>query len=138
MTAALYGLRRLCARHRLVVVLAWVVTVVVLAGAAHQVGQQTTDNLSLPGTDSQRATDVLTHRFPAQANGAIPITLQAPKGAKLTDTQYETAVQQVASAYGKDPAVAKVVSPFSSAGASQLTKDGRLGYISLTLKDSAS
>jgi RND superfamily putative drug exporter len=138
MTSFLYALGRQCASHRVIVVLAWLIVFVALGATAHSVGQQTNDNLSLPGTGSQQATDLLAKRFPAQANGTNPITLRAAPGTKLTDSREKDAIAQVVAAYGNDPAVRGVVSPFSSAGQGQLTKDGRIGYISLTLKDSPS
>ena len=102
------------------------------------IGQQTSDNLVLPGTDSQRATDILTARFPQQANGTNPVAMRAPSGKKLSDQQQKDAIDNVVDAYKKDHGVQKVVSPFSSDGAGQLTKDGTIGYISLTLKDDPS
>jgi RND superfamily putative drug exporter len=137
-TGPLYALGRLCVRHRFVVIAVWLVAVVALAAAARSTGQQTSDNLVLPGTDSQRATNTLTSRFPKQANGTNPITLQVAKGQKLTDAKYKDPIDGVVKAYKSDPAVQKVVSPFSSAGASQLHKGKSIGFISLTLKDSPS
>src|SRR4051794_29131578 len=128
----------MCVRHRFVVLAAWVVIVVALAVAARGTGQQTSDDLALPGTDSQRATDILAGRFPDQANGTNPITLKVPKGQQLTDDKYKSAIDGVVKAYGSDPAVQKVVSPVTSAGASQLDKDKSIGFISLTLADSPS
>jgi hypothetical protein len=40
-----------------VVVGVWVVPAVVLVAVSHGLGDTTNDNLSLPGTNSQRATD---------------------------------------------------------------------------------
>ena len=136
MTGPLYALGRLAVRHRIVVVLAWLAVLVVLVALAGRTGQETSDNLVLPGTDSQRATDVLTKRFSNQANGTNPIALQVPAGQKLTGSTYKGAIDDVVTAYGKDPAVLKVVSPFAS-GAGHLAKDGSIGAITLTLKDSA-
>src|SRR4051794_2061777 len=135
MTGPLYALGRLAVRHRIVVVLAWLAVLVVLVALAHHTGEQTSDNLVLPGTDSQRATDVLTERFSDQSNGANPIALQVPAGHKLTDSRYKGAIDDVVTAYGKDPAVLKVVSPFASGG--QLAGSKSIGAITLTLKDSA-
>src|ERR671926_453057 len=84
MTRALHGLGRLCVRHRFVVVAIWLVVVVALAALARASGEQTSDDLVLPGTDSQRATDTLSRDFPTQANGTNPITLQVPRGRKLS------------------------------------------------------
>jgi putative drug exporter of the RND superfamily len=138
MTGPLYALGRICARHRVIVVLLWLLVVVALAVAARGTGEQTSDNLTLPGTDSQRATDVLAKRFPKQANGTNPITLQTPTGQKLTDSKYKASIDGVVKDYENDPAVEKAVSPFSGSGAAQLTKGKSIGFISLTLKDSPS
>ena len=138
MTPVLYTLGRSCVRHRRIVLVIWLVLVVAIAAVARGLGEQTSDNLSLPSTDSQRATDTLSERFPAQANGTTPVTLQAPAGKKLSSSAYKSAIDQVVDAYGKDSAVRSVVSPFSSEGAGQLSKNGNIGYISLALRDSPS
>src|SRR4051812_24467564 len=138
MTRPLYALGRLCVRHRYLVVAVWLVVVVALGATARSVGEQTSDNLVLPGTDSQRATDVLSKQFPKQANGTNPITLQVAKGQKLSASKYQGPIKQVVDAYKNDDAVQKVVSPLTSKGTGQLTKDNSIGFISLTLKDSPS
>jgi putative drug exporter of the RND superfamily len=138
MTGPLYALGRLCARHRLVVALAWVLVAAAIVAGSRAVGEQTSDNLSLPGTDSQQATDVLAARFPAQANGTNPVTLRAPAGRQLTDSAYKDAIDSVTRAYARDGAVQKAVGPFSDDGSAQITKDKRIAYISLTLKESPS
>src|SRR3954452_10718570 len=138
MTGTLYALGRLCARHRLVVMLVWLVIVVAVVVAAKGIGQQTSDNLVLPGTDSQQANDTLTKQFPSQANGTNPLTFRAPAGKKLTDSPYKSAIDNVEKAYQNDHRIEKAVSPFSSDGSAQITKDKGIAYISLTLKDSPS
>src|SRR3954471_23340264 len=138
MTGPLYALGRLCARHRWVVMLVWLVIVVAVVVVAKGIGQQTSDNLVLPGTDSDKANETLTKRFPSQANGTNPLTFRAPAGKKLSDSPYKSAIDQVYDAYKKDKAIEKAVSPFSSDGSAQITKDKGIAYISLTLKDSPS
>jgi RND superfamily putative drug exporter len=137
-TGPLYGVGRLCVRGRFVVLAIWLVVVVALAIVARGVGEQTSDDLVLPGTDSQRASDTLTKRFPDQANGTNPLTLAAPKGHEVTEAKYKQAIDGVVATHGKDKRVIRVVSPLDSAGAGQLSKGASLGYISLTLKDSPS
>jgi putative drug exporter of the RND superfamily len=79
-TRVLYQLSQFCVRRKFVVVGVWFVVAVVLVAVSHGLGDNTNDNLSLPGTNSQRATDTLAKSFPAQANGASPIVLHAPAG----------------------------------------------------------
>jgi RND superfamily putative drug exporter len=122
-----------------VVLAVWFVAFCALAGTSVVLGQNTSDNLTLPGTDSQKATDLLNAKFPEQANGTVPIVFVAPHGHKLTESTYKDAIEKVNDAYKNDKgAVTSTVSPFDSNGSSQLSKDDTIGYISLTLKDSPS
>ena len=138
MTPLLYRLGHFCARHFVLVLAVWVVVAVSVVIGAKSVGQETNDDLRLPGTDSQNATNLLSDKFPKQANGSIPIAFRAPEGHKLSDLKYKKPIQRVVKAYSKDPAITKVTGPFSEQGASQLNKKKTIGYISLNLEDSAS
>ncbi len=133
MTGILYGIGKFCVRHRFVVVAVWFVVAVVLVGVSHQLGDNTNDNLSLPGTNSQHAADVLAKSFPTQANGTSPIVLHAPSG-KLTDSKYANAVNTAAADVAKAPNVASVINPLTPQGASALSKDGSTGYLTVGLK----
>jgi RND superfamily putative drug exporter len=136
-TRALYGLGRLCARRRWVVLGAWFVLLVGLATASGIAGSALNNDLSLPGTDSQAASDLLTQRFPAQANGMNPLMLQAPKGHKITDKQYSQAIGDAVNRLKQEPTIHQIVSPLSDSGKSQVSKDGRTAYIAMYLKTSA-
>ncbi len=135
MTGRLYGLGRFCVRHRFVVCGVWLVAAVALIAVSHSLGETTSEDLSLPGTDSQRAADTLAKSFPNQANGSSPIVLHAAHG-KLTEARYAGAVDQAAAAVAKAPHVASVVNPLTPQGASALSKDQSTGYLSVTLSES--
>ncbi len=131
MTGALYRLGKLCVRHRLAVLLAWLVIAVGLIALAGVLGSQASDNISLPGTGSQQVTDLLQRGFPDQANGSSPIVLRAPAGAKITDSRYSTPINDTVDGLKQDEFVAKVISPFDRAGAAQISRDGTIAYISV-------
>ncbi len=116
----------------------WVVAVIALGVAASRSGSNSNDNLTLPGTDSQRATDLLEDQFPSQANGTNPIAIRAPKGSKVTDAKYESAIQKTTQDYGKDGGVEKAVGPFDPGAKGQIGKDQTIAFISLTLNKSPS
>ena len=137
MTQALYALGRFCTRFRWSVIAAWLVIVAVLVALAQHAGEDTNDNLKLPGTDSDRATETLADRFPNGANGSLPLVLHARTG-KLTDGRYAGAVAQTTKAYASDPDVAAAISPLSPQGKSFLGKNAETGYISLSLRVSPS
>ncbi|MBV9919138.1 MAG: MMPL family transporter, partial [Solirubrobacterales bacterium] len=131
MTPVLYALAQFCVRRRFIVLGVWLVAAIALVAVSHQLGDNTNDNLSLPGTGSQHATNILSKSFPAQANGTSPIVLHAPSG-QLTDSKYSNAVNEAASDVAKAPNVASVVNPLTSQGASALSKDKSTGYLSVT------
>ncbi len=137
MTGALYGLAQFCIRRRYVVVAVWLVATIALVALSHRLGDNTNDNLALPGTDSQAATNVLAKSFPDQANGSSPIVVHTlPGGGKLSDAKNAEAVNASAAAVAKAPNVAAVVNPLTPQGAAALSKDKTTGYLSVTLAKS--
>ncbi len=132
MTALLHRVGRFCVGNRFAVIGVWLVVTIALVAVSHSLGDNTNDNLSLPGTDSQQATDSLSASFPDQANGSSPIVLHASSG-KLTDSKYAGAIEQAAADVAKDANVASVISPLTPQGASALSKDRATGYLSVTL-----
>ncbi|HEY2570612.1 MAG TPA: MMPL family transporter [Solirubrobacteraceae bacterium] len=134
MTGALYGLAQFCIRRRFVVLAVWLVATIALVAVSHRLGDNTNDNLSLPGTDSQAATNALARSFPDQANGSSPIVVHASADqGKLTDAKNAEAVNESASALAKEPNVASVTNPLTPQGATALSKDRTTGYLSVTL-----
>jgi RND superfamily putative drug exporter len=131
MTGVLYRLAHFCVRRRFVVLGIWVVVAIVLVGVSHQMGETTNNNLSLPGTGSQLATDTLAGPFPTQSYGTTPIVIHTKSG-KLTDSKYANAIKTATSDVAKAANVESAVSPLTSQGASQLSKNQMTGYISVT------
>src|SRR5918996_327715 len=120
MTGLLYRLGRLCVRRRWIVVFVWLAVFVALALSARALGPEVNDNLTLPGTDSQAATDLLEQRFPSQANGTNPVVLTAPAGSEITASKYKQPIDDTVSALKQDPDVRSATSPLSSGGSGLL------------------
>ena len=135
MTGPLYALGRFAARHGWLVVGVWILLAVGLVAAAEIAGKQTSDDLTIPGSDSTRATDLLDAKLPSRANGSVPVAMDAGKGSRLDRGSDKQAVDATIRAYRQDPRVRSVTSPFSAEGADQLTKDGRYGYINLSVRE---
>jgi RND superfamily putative drug exporter len=92
MTGPLYRIGGFCSRHRWPVIALWVVAVIAVAVAANAAGVKNSDNLSLPGTDSTSAQDLLSDHLPSQAYGTNPVVLQAASG-KLNEGKSKQAVE---------------------------------------------
>ncbi|HET6830216.1 MAG TPA: MMPL family transporter, partial [Solirubrobacterales bacterium] len=133
MSLLLYRLSHLCTRHRRVVIGIWIVALLGLGVLVATVGAKTSDDLTLPGTGSTEATDLLDRYLPEQANGTNPLVLSVDDG-KLTDAANKKAINATVKAYQREPGVLDVVSPLSGRGADALSKDERIGYISLTIR----
>ena len=138
MTGVLYGLGRWCVRRRWIVLGVWLVILVGLLGWSRAIGTDVNDNLTLPGTDSQAATDLLSERFPSQANGINPVVLTAPGGEKITASKFKTPIDDTVKALKADPDVRSATNPLSSEGKANLSKKENVGYIALNLKPSPS
>jgi len=48
--------------------------------AAAVLGKPTSDDLTLPGSDSTKATDLLDAKLPSRANGSVPVSMDARIG----------------------------------------------------------
>jgi RND superfamily putative drug exporter len=126
-------LARICNAHRWRTFGVWLLTLVAIQAAASAVGVKQISSFRLPGTESQRAYDLLAQHFPAAKGDSDQLVFRARSGA-LTDkpnrARIDAALKRVAAA----DTVATVDSPFSPRG--QLTKDGRIGVATLNYEKS--
>ncbi|HXQ88961.1 MAG TPA: MMPL family transporter [Solirubrobacterales bacterium] len=132
MTGPLYAIGRFCSRHHWPVIAAWVVAAIALVAISQAAGSKTSENLTLPGTDSTTATELLEDNLPEQAYGSNPLVFEAPQG-KLAQAKYATAIGETAERLEKLGEVNSAVSPLSPQGAAFLSKDGSIGYIPVVL-----
>ncbi|HEY8858549.1 MAG TPA: MMPL family transporter, partial [Gaiellales bacterium] len=119
-------------RRRFTVIALWLVVAVGLHVWAASLGQQWNDNLTLPGTGSTRATDLLQQKLPQQAYGSIPLTL-LDHGGTLGDAASTSAIDATVKNLKAVPHVTRVVSPLDAGASALLSKDRTAGYISVTL-----
>ena len=69
------------ARHPWRVLAAWALVLAVVSGLASVFGGTLTDNHAIPGSSSQRASDLLTKRFPTMAGTSARVVAQVDSGA---------------------------------------------------------
>ena len=132
MAGILYHLGRACSRHHWLVIGCWVLAAVGLALIARGVGDKTSDDLSLPGTESTAAQDVLRSRLPHQAYGTNPLALKAGSG-KLTDSRNKQAIDETVSNLRAKKGVTSAINPLGAEGKAFLSSDGTIAYIPVTL-----
>jgi uncharacterized membrane protein YdfJ with MMPL/SSD domain len=132
MARFLHGLGRFAAHRKWVVIGTWVLAAVAVVLVVRTYGSNTNNDLRLPGTDSQAATDLLADRFPPQQNGSSPIVFHVATS-EVTDAKNKPAIEASQQAIVKLPHVASATDPFSQQGAAQISKDKRTAFIPVLL-----
>src|SRR3954451_910955 len=124
MTGPLYAIGRFCSRHHYPVIAAWVVLAVALIAIGSASGSKTNDNLTLPGTGSTSATELLEDNLPEQAYGSNPLAFESKSG-PLTEPKYAQALEESVKRLQAMPEVNSAISPLSKEGveAGLLSKD---------------
>ncbi|MBV9193382.1 MAG: MMPL family transporter [Solirubrobacterales bacterium] len=122
--------------HRRLVIAAWLAAVFVAMAAAHSAGTRYANNLSLPGTDSQRATNLLARQFPSQAGDSDQIVVHVRRGS-VTAPTVEAAVKRLLGKVELLPHVASVLSPYSPLGAANVSADRTTTFAVVTFDESA-
>ena len=114
------GLARWCVAHRRRVVVAWVTLAVLTTVVAHAVGPAYVTSFGLPGTESQRALDLLQRDFKAQSGDVDAVVFHVSQGT-INSPAMRAAITPLLARVGALPHVAGVVSPYSSRGAVQVS-----------------
>ncbi|MCJ1679006.1 MMPL family transporter [Streptomyces sp. APSN-46.1] len=136
MATFLYRLGRGAFRRRRLVALAWVALLFAAIFGAATAPAPSSGSFSIPGTEAQKAFDLLEERFPGMAaDGATArIVIKAPAGAKITDPGTKTEVEKIISGLkggaGADQ-IASVDDPYQSQAISQ---DATTAYITTKYK----
>ena len=129
----LYRLGHLVAAHPVIVLVLWVAIAVGVTLTVKQVGANTDNNISLPGTGSQAATDLLQAGFPPQQNGSNPIIFHIRGAGKVTDKDNKQAITDSYKAIKKIKFVHSATSPFAQGAGAQISKDKKTAFISVLL-----
>lgn len=114
MSRYLFVLGGLVTRHRWWVLVVWIVLLGGAIGFGVGSGGRTTDNFTVPGTESQDAVSLLQQRMPAYSGAQMQVVFAAPGGAKVTDAQPHVEIEQAMAGFRGLPQVATVVDPFDA------------------------
>ena len=130
MSAFLYRVGRISARHPFRVLGLWLVAAVAVMALQGSAGGQFDNSERVPGVESQHAADVLDDRFPSQGGLSARIVLHTEDG-RLDDGDHRPTVERVRAQLGAGVAVAAVTDPFAPEAAA-VSADGQTGYLDVT------
>ncbi|MET7288625.1 MMPL family transporter [Streptomyces sp. NPDC005573] len=143
MATFLYRLGRLAFRRRHFAALIWVALLTLAGVGAASAPAPGNSSFSIPGTEAQKAFDLLEQRFPGMsADGATArVVFKAPGGQKMTDAGNKAAVEKTVKELRRGSEVVSVADPYAGHAVS---KDGTIAYASvkytvsgMELKDSS-
>ncbi|MCX5082276.1 MULTISPECIES: MMPL family transporter [Streptomyces] len=137
MATFLYKLGKLAFRRRHFVALIWVALLTLAGVGAASAPTAASSSFSIPGTEAQKAFDLLDQRFPgSSADGATArVVFQAPDGEKITSAANKAEVTKtVADLKSGSKEVAAAADPFV---AKTVSKDGTIAYSSVSYKVSS-
>jgi len=110
---------------------AWILALVVLSGLARGAGSPFADVFTIPGTDAQKAVNLLDQRFPSQNLPTASIVFSGDRGA-VESTDSRAAIDEVLAAVGKEPGVQSVSDPYSATASPGVSEDGSTAVASVT------
>ena len=119
---------------RALAILAVVLTALGLASGL--AGGSFVDDFKTPGTESQRAMDVLDARFPAASGDTANVVFAVDSGT-LREPERKAAIERTVKAISTQPHVTGAPEPFAK-GSDQLSADGRIAFVPVQYDDTAS
>jgi RND superfamily putative drug exporter len=132
-TGALAAWTRRCATHPWRVVFSWIGILALLIVLVAAIGGGLRDEFEIPGSDTQRATDLIESEFASEQGGVMNLVFAAPEGQRLDTPERRAAIEKAITLL-KEPQFAptedragleSVGDPFSP---DTFSDDGRIAY----------
>ena len=132
-TGGLARWMRACANNPWRVVLAWVVIIASLIFLVATIGGSLRDEFTIPGSDTQKATDLIKAEFSSEQGAVLNIVFAAPAGERLDTPARKAAILKAIALlktsefkpHGDKAGLTSVANPFDK---DTFSKDGRIAY----------
>ncbi|MFC9397735.1 MMPL family transporter [Streptomyces sp. NPDC057027] len=124
------AIARWCVRHRLVVVLLWLLALGGTAAGATLAGSAYSNDYEAPGTESGRATALLDRGFHGLGGDSDTIVWHTDRGSVRADA-VEERIGGMLDEVAELPGIAAVTSPYDDARG-QISEDGHTAYATVT------
>jgi putative drug exporter of the RND superfamily len=132
-TGAFARWTRACATHPWRVVFGWIGIVVLLIALVATVGGSLKDEFDIPGSDTQKATDLIETEFASEQGGVLNLVFAAPAGERLDTSERRDAIEDAVAQLETDEfaptedeaGIESVGDPFSE---DTVSDDGRIAY----------
>ena len=123
MSTYLYRLAQFAFRRRRLVLAVWIAAAIAAIAIAQASGGKTNDNFTIPGTEAQNASNILSAKLPAFSGGQSTIVFATTNGSgTVTDPAAKAAIESAMTKVKSIPQVSSVVDPFQGKLVSQSGK----------------
>ncbi|HEX7132772.1 MAG TPA: MMPL family transporter [Iamia sp.] len=129
MSKILYRLGHWSVRHRRWVLGAWLALLIGVSGLSGALGGETSDAFTIPGTESQKAMDLLEERFPEQSGSSARLVFASEDDTPLTDAARQAGVEAALAAAADAPEVVAVTDPFTTG---TISAEGLVAFADVT------
>jgi RND superfamily putative drug exporter len=130
------SLARWCFRHRLLVLLLWVLALGGIAVASQAAGAAYANVFTVPNTESDKAQELIKSAFPERAGDMDTVVWRVTDGS-VRDAAVRDRLSASLTRISRLDTVGSVTSPYSAAGATQISRDGRTAYARITYHKTA-
>ncbi|MEU9862203.1 MMPL family transporter [Streptomyces sp. NPDC047971] len=132
------AIARWCIKHRLVVVLLWLIALGGAVAGAAVAGNAYSNDYEVPGTESGRATELLDKGFPGAGGDSNTIVWHTDAGS-VRATGVEKRMTEMLDEVAELPGIASVTSPYGTtpAAATQISEDGHTAYAAVVFHEQA-
>ena len=132
-SGALAGWTRMCATHPWRIVIGWVGIIATLIFLVATVGGQLRDEFTIPGSETQKATDLIEAEFSSEQGAVLNIVFAAPEGERLDTPERKAAIAAAmarlkTSEFAPVDGTAGVDSVGDPFDADTTSDDGRIAY----------
>jgi RND superfamily putative drug exporter len=132
-TGALSRWTRACATHPWRVVSAWIGILAALVLLVGAFGGDLRDEFEIPGSDTQKATDLIESEFAEEQGGVLNVVFAAPEGERLDTPERRAAIEEALERLrsdefapdGEKAGIESVGDPFAD---DTVSDDGRIAY----------
>ena len=132
-TGGLARWTRACATHPWRVIAGFFATIALLIVLVATIGGGLRDEFEIPGSDTQKATDLIESEFAAEQGGVLNVVFAAPEGQRLDTPEHRAAIEQAITQLKSQEfkptddkvGLESVSDPFSE---ETVSDDGRIAY----------
>jgi len=136
MATLLFRLGRFAYKRALLVLIAWALLAAGALAGGLALGGQLQDSYAIPGTESQKAIDLLSAVFPQTAGASAEIVVQDGHGANLKSADGPL-IEKVVTRLNDVTGVEQALSPYSGYATAAVSHDGSTVIIAVQFTDTA-